>query len=194
MTGSASLLPRDRLVGDPAVVAPALLGAVLRRGTTAGCIVEVEAYGGADDPASHAFRGPTPRTRSMFGPAGSLYVYRSYGIHWCANIVCGPDGVGGAVLVRALAPLDDLAEMRRRRPRARLDRDLCSGPGKLAQALGITGDDDGLDVVDGSGPVRLEVGEVLDPGLVLVTPRIGISTAVDRPWRFVLAGDENVSR
>lgn len=194
MTDPTSLLPRERLVGDPDVVAPALLGAVLRRGTTAGRIVEVEAYGGVDDPASHASRGPTPRTGSMFGPAGLLYVYRSYGIHWCANIVCGRDGVGGAVLVRALAPLDDLEEMRRRRPRARRQRDLCSGPGKLAQALGITGDDDGLDVVGGSGPVRLEVGEAVDPEMVLSTPRIGISTAVDRPWRFLVAGDENLSR
>lgn len=195
VTGSSSLVARHVLADAPEVVAPALLGAVLRRGAVAGRIVEVEAYGGADDPASHAFAGRTARNASMFGPAGLLYVYRSYGIHWCVNVVCGTEGSGSAVLIRALAPVEGLQEMRQRRPRARRDRDLCSGPGKLAQALGITGGDDGLDVVSPGSPVRLEVGAgPVRAALVRATPRIGISRAVERPWRFVVTGDENLSR
>lgn len=194
MLEPAPLFDRDLLGGPAPEVAPRLLGAVLRSGPTAGRIVEVEAYGGGDDPASHAFRGRTARNASMFGPPGTLYVYRSYGIHWCANVACGPEGVGTAVLLRALAPVAGLALMQSRRPRARRPRDLCSGPGKLTQALAIDREHDGLDVVDPSSPVRLEVGEPVDPALVGRTSRVGISVAVDLQWRFLLPGDENVSR
>jgi DNA-3-methyladenine glycosylase len=188
----AGIVDRGALAGPAPEVAPRLLGAVLWRDGVAGRIVEVEAYGGADDPASHAFRGPTLRNAAMFGPPGTLYVYRSYGIHWCANVVCGAEGAGSAVLVRALAPTAGLDEMRGRRPRARRDRDLCSGPGKLCQALGITGGDDGADLL-GPGPVRLELGPPAGAA-ARCGPRVGISVAVERPWRFWLAGDPNLSR
>ncbi len=125
---------------------------MLARGDRAGRIVEVEAYRGESDPASHAYRGLSPRTTVMFGPAGHLYVYFTYGMHWCANVVCGPDGEAGAVLIRALAPIVGLEEMRRARVAARRDRDLCNGPAKLCQALGITGADNGVDLLAPSAP------------------------------------------
>lgn len=143
-------------------------------------VTEVEAYGGVDDPASHAFGGETPRNRAMFGPAGRLYVYRSYGIHWCVNLVVGPEGVAAAVLIRGGAPLEGVAVMEARRGRT---VNLTDGPGKLCQALGITGDHDGLDVHDPASPIRFEPGE--SPTTVVATPRIGITRAVDIPWRFV---------
>lgn len=170
------------LTGDPVTAAQGLLGRLLvsevggRR--TVLVIDEVEAYGGGDDPASHAHRGPTPRNRVMFGAPGHLYVYRSYGIHWCANVVCGPAGTAGAVLLRGGIPTDGIAAMIRRRGRS---DHLADGPGKLCQALGITGDLDGTSIV--AGPVRV-VGEPR-PGIVEATPRIGISRATERPWRFV---------
>lgn len=145
-------------------------------------VEEVEAYGGADDPASHAYRGATARNASMFGPAGTLYVYRSYGIHWCANIATGPAGDGQAVLLRGGRVVEGLETVVRRR--GRTDH-LADGPGKLTQALGITGDHDGTSVF--GGPVRLEAGPKPDPTLIRATPRIGISREVDRPWRFVVA-------
>lgn len=155
-----------------------------------GRIVETEAYGGGDDPASHAYRGPTPRNLAMFGPAGRLYVYRSYGIHWCANVVVGPEGAAGAVLLRAVElPAADPAVQRLmaiRRPKARRYAAWGDGPGKLAAALGITGAHDGLDLFDPASPLR-----VLPPDQPLPMlrggPRIGITKAVDRPWRFVAA-------
>ena len=150
-------------------------------GRTAVVIEEVEAYGGADDPASHAYRGPTVRNASMFRPAGTLYVYRSYGIHWCANIAAGAEGEGKAVLLRGGRVVEGRETVERRR--GRTDH-LADGPGKLAQALGITGEHDGTSVM--SGPVRLEPGPPPDPASVHATPRIGISRATDRPWRFVV--------
>ncbi len=144
-------------------------------------LTEVEAYGGEDDPASHAFRGETRRNRSMFGPEGTLYVYRSYGVHWCANIVAGPAGEGAAVLLRAGTPTEGTTAMARRRGRS---EHLCDGPGKLCQALGITGELDGTNVDD--GPVRLLERTSID-GTVLALPRVGISRATERRWRFVLA-------
>jgi len=143
-------------------------------------LTEVEAYGGSDDAASHAYRGPTERNRSMFGPPGTLYVYRSYGVHWCANVATGPEGTGRAVLLRGGVPLEGKAVMQKRR--GRLDQ-LADGPGKLAQALGIDAIHDGTSVID--GPVRLlpRLGEV--PSIV-ATPRIGIAKAKERAWRFVL--------
>lgn len=143
-------------------------------------ITEVEAYAGLEDPAAHAYRGPTLRNASMFEEPGSLYVYRSYGIHWCANVVTGPPERGEAVLLRGGEPSAGIEVMRRRRGRP---DHLADGPGKLAQALGITGVLDGTSVLD--GPVRLLEGPALD-ATILATPRIGITKAVERPWRFVL--------
>lgn len=173
------------LRGDPVSAAQALLGRLLVS-TIGGSRVavrlsEVEAYGGADDPASHAFSGETTRNRTMFGPPGRLYVYRSYGLHWCANVVCGPAGVASAVLLRGGIPVQGMAVMRGRRGRA---DHLADGPGKLCEALGITGGENGVDLT--GGRVRLE-GRAA-PGAIVVTPRIGISRAVERPWRFIWRG------
>ena len=160
-----------------------LLGCLLSTdfgGLTAVVIDEVEAYGGADDPASHAYRGPTARNSSMFGPAGTLYVYRSYGVHWCANVVTGPEGSGEAVLIRGGRVVEGMELVLARRGR----RDhLTDGPGKLTQALGVTGDHDGTSVR--TGPVRLEAGSAPDPSSLRSTPRIGITRETDRLWRFV---------
>jgi DNA-3-methyladenine glycosylase len=144
-------------------------------------LTEVEAYGGSDDPASHGHRGPTARNRTMFGPAGRLYVYRAYGVHWCMNVVTGPEGRASAVLLRGGRPV--LGEPAMVRRRGRTDH-LVDGPGKLAQALGVTGEHDGLSLLD--GPIRL-TGRVPDGVTVLAGPRVGISRAAERPWRFVLA-------
>lgn len=162
-------------------------------GERAGRIVEVEAYRGALDPASHAFGGETPRTATMFGPPGGLYVYFTYGMHFCANIVGAEEGVAGAVLLRALAPLRGLEQMRLARPAARRDRDLCSGPAKLCQALGIDRSFDGADLVTadrGVAIVDVGVPPPADPG---VSSRIGITAGADSPWRWFVRGDPNVS-
>lgn len=169
-------------------VAPELIGATLLVDGVGGRIVEVEAYE-QDDPASHSFRGRTGRTASMFGPAGHAYVYRSYGIHWCLNLVCGEEGRAEAALVRALEPTCGLEAMRERR-RLQPDRSLCSGPGKLCQALGITRTLDGL-VLD-EPPFLLRERET-EPRLE-VGPRIGITRAVEQPWRYGLAGSPFLSR
>jgi DNA-3-methyladenine glycosylase len=186
-------------MGDPVDVAPWLLNKVLVAGDRAGRIVEVEAYKGAVDPASHAYRGQTPRTAVMFGPPGYLYVYFTYGMHWCANVVTGPAGQASALLIRALATLRGLEEMRRLRPAARRDRDLCNGPAKLCQALGITGADTGTDLLarskaSGSGVVRLADDGTPPPEHPAQGRRIGISVATEEPWRFWVAGEESVSR
>ncbi len=146
-------------------------------------ITETEAYAGTADPASHAYRGPTPRNATMFGPAGSLYVYRSYGIHWCMNVVVGEPGIAHAVLLRAGVPTEGVETIERRRGRS---VDLANGPGKLCQALGVTGDLDGTDLR--SGPVRLVAGPGCGERKVERTPRIGISKATERLWRFVAVG------
>ena len=197
--GRLSTLPRSFFRRPVLDVAPKLLNKVLVHGGRRGRIVEVEAYDGANDPASHAYRGPTSRNRTMFGAPGHLYVYFTYGMHWCANAVCGAEGEGTAVLIRALAPTLGIEEMRAARPAARRDRDLCSGPAKLCQALGITGDDDGCDLVAG-GPDPGQNGiRILDDG----TPppaepgrsvRIGLSAGAEHPWRWYLPGDPNLSR
>ena len=176
------------------MVAPELLNKVLVRGERSGRIVEVEAYAGSEDPASHGFRGPTPRNEVMFGPAGRLYVYFTYGMHFCANAVCGGVGESSAVLLRALAPLEGHAEMRAARgPAAKRDRDLCSGPAKLCQAFGLDRDQDGVDLVTGEDVGVFDDGTPppTGPG---VSPRIGISVAVDEPWRWFVPGDPNLSR
>ncbi|HEX4324729.1 MAG TPA: DNA-3-methyladenine glycosylase [Gaiellaceae bacterium] len=169
-------------------VAPELIGATLSVDGVGGTIVEVEAYD-QDDPASHGFGGPTARTASMFGPPGHAYVYRSYGIHWCLNLVCAPAGRAEAALVRALEPTHGLAVMRERR-RLEAARALCSGPGKLCQALGITRACDGLALDE--PPFELVARESAPP--LVVGPRIGITRAVDQPWRYGLAGSPFLSR
>jgi DNA-3-methyladenine glycosylase len=158
-------------------VAPDLIGKVFVFGACSGRIVEVEAYT-QDDPASHSVRGPTARNATMFGPAGRLYVYFTYGMHHCANVVTGPEGQGEAVLLRAVVPLTGVEVMRSRRA-GRADRDLANGPGKLAQAFGLDRSDDGA-------AVTIVDDGVVPDATVLVTPRIGISRAVDWPRRWVL--------
>lgn len=178
------------------LVARELLGAVVvsRAGgrVTAGRIVETEAYLGRDDPASHAWQGRRHAgNRSIYGPPGTWYVYRSYGVHWCANLVCAPEGTGAAVLLRALEPLDGADVMRERRGHAR-EAALCSGPGKLCAALGIARVHDGL--ANAAGEVTVFRGKTTAGGDVLVTPRIGITKAADWPLRFVVAGSPWASR
>jgi len=175
-------------------VAPELLNKVLVHGSLRGRIVEVEAYDGANDPASHAYRGPTDRNRTMFGPPGHLYVYFTYGMHWCANAVCGERGEGCAVLLRALAPLAGLELMRRSRTAARSDRDLCSGPAKLCQAMGIDRRHDGADLAGSSSPLRLCDDGTPAPARPGQSRRVGISVATERRWRFFVVGDPNLSR
>jgi DNA-3-methyladenine glycosylase len=188
------VLPRSFYRRDSLSVAPELLNKVLVRGRRAVRIVEVEAYMGADDPASHAFRGPTPRNEVMFGPPGHLYMYFTYGMHWCANAVCGGPGQATAVLLRAGAPIRGLSEMRAARPAARRDRDLASGPAKLGQALGLDRAHNGVDLVAGPGGIRIVDDGVDPPGHPGVSGRIGLSVAGDRPWRWYVPDDPNVSR
>jgi DNA-3-methyladenine glycosylase len=187
-------LPREWYARGAVAVAPLLLNKVLVAGATAGRIAEVEAYMGADDPGSHAFRGPTRRNATMFGPAGHLYVYFTYGMHWCANVVCGDDGEATAVLLRALAPLDGVELMRARRPAARRDTDLCSGPAKLCQALALDRAHDGADLVGGAGGVRILDDGTPPPARPVRTTRVGLTAGSDRPWRWYVNGDPNVSR
>ncbi len=169
-------------------VAPELVGARLLVDGVGGIVVEVEAYD-HEDPAAHGYRGQTTRNASMFGPPGHAYVYRSYGIHWCLNLVCAEQGRAEAVLVRALEPTDGLDEMRRRRG---LDEErlLCSGPGRLCQALAVTRAHDGLALDE--PPFELHARE--EPVAVVAGPRIGITRAAERPWRYVLAGSRYLSR
>lgn len=192
MTGGGDLV---ELLRRPAPeVAPLLLGAVVRRRSEAGAVAvrltEVEAYDGPHDPASHGFRGPTERTRVMFGPPGHLYVYLSYGMHWCANVVTGTPGTASAVLLRAGEVIEghDLA-WRRRGPNVR-ERGLARGPGCLGQALGLTREQDGAYLL-GRGPLTLSGG---GPRTSAVSgPRVGISVAHDVPWRFWVDGEPTVS-
>ena len=165
-----------------------LVGRTLLVDGVGGVIVEAEAYA-PDDPASHSFNGRTPRNAAMFGPPGHLYVYRSYGIHWCANVVCGADGVGAAVLLRSLEPTSGIEEMRARRgvddPRL-----LASGPGRLTQALGITDEQDGADLTRPPFAFASPLASVD----VTASTRVGITRAVERRWRYSLTGSTFVSR
>ena len=200
------VLRREFYRRDPREVAPDLLNKLLvRRGggdgrvshasdDRVGRIVEVEAYCGDIDPGSHAYRGMTRRNRTMFGPAGGLYVYFTYGMHWCANAVCGDEGEGLAVLLRALAPVAGLDAMRDVRVRARRDRDLCSGPAKLCQALGLGREFDGADLVTGDRGVVVADDGTPPPAEPVQTTRVGLSAGRDHPWRWHVAGDPNVSR
>jgi DNA-3-methyladenine glycosylase len=169
-------------------VAPDLIGCTLLVDGVGGPIVEVEAYD-HEDPASHGFRGETARNRSMFGPPGHAYVYRSYGIHWCLNLVCEEKGVAAAVLLRALEPAHGVGEMRSRRDLDEL-RLLCSGPGRLCQALAVTGEHDGLPLNRPPFELRARKGEPE----VVTGPRVGITQAADLPWRYGLAGSPYLSR
>ena len=187
-------LPRRFYRRDPRVVAPDLLNKVLVRGERRARIVEVEAYAGGEDPGSHAYRGPTARNATMFGPPGRLYVYFTYGMHYCSNVVCGEDGEGVAVLLRAAAPLAGLEAMRAARPAARRDRDLCAGPGRLCQAFGLDRSHDGADLVTADMGVVLEDDGVPPPARPGVSVRIGLSAGADLPWRWYVPGDPNLSR
>jgi DNA-3-methyladenine glycosylase len=187
-------LPRDFYAGDSRAVAPRLLGKLLVCGDLAGRIVEVEAYCGDEDPGSHAFRGQTPRNATMFGPPGLLYVYFTYGMHWCANAVCGDDGWASAVLLRALHPVAGVELMRARRTAARRDRDLTNGPAKLCQALGIDRAFDGADLVTGDRGVTIEDDGADPPTDIGQSTRIGLSAGAEHPWRWYVAGDPYVSR
>ena len=181
-------LTRDFFARSVHEVAPDLIGATLLCEGVGGRVVEVEAYD-EDDPASHGFRGRTARTMSMFDPPGCAYVYRSYGVHWCLNLVCAQDGRAEAALVRALEPTHGLDTMRERRG-VETVRSLCSGPGKLCQALGITRVHDGLPLDE--PPFELFATE--ERPKLAVGVRIGITRAVDHPWRYGLAGSPFLSR
>jgi DNA-3-methyladenine glycosylase len=169
-------------------VAPDLLGTTLLVDGVGGIVVEVEAYD-HEDPASHGYRGRTARNEAMFGPPGHAYVYRSYGIHWCLNLVCEDDGVPSAVLVRALEPTSGLEAMRARRG-VDSPRLLCAGPGRLCQALGVTREHDGLEL---DAPPFEILPRANEPSIVATT-RIGITRAAELPWRYVVAGSRFLSR
>jgi len=182
------VIGRDFFARSVHEVAPDLIGAVFLSDGAGGVIVEVEAYD-HEDPAAHGYRGRTERNATMFGPPGHAYVYRSYGMHWCVNFVCEEEGSASAVLIRALEPTRGIEAMRERRGVDDV-RALCSGPGKLTQALGITGEHDGL-------PLDRPPFELLSRATAVAVvrgPRVGISKAVDKPWRFGLADSAFVSR
>jgi DNA-3-methyladenine glycosylase len=183
------------LAADPLTAGRRLLGATLRGRGVVATIVEVEAYGGVPDSpwpdaASHSYRGRGGRNTIMFGPAGRLYVYRSYGIHACANVVCGPQGIAAAVLLRAVVVTDGFEVARGRRGAGVRDIALGRGPGNLCSALGIALSDNGIDLLDDHSPIRLELGEQCAG---VAGPRVGVSKAADRPWRFWVAGRPEVS-
>ncbi len=189
-----SVLPREFYRRHPALVAPELLNKLLLRGDgRMARIVEVEAYAGSEDPAAHSYRGQTARNATMFGEPGHLYVYFTYGMHWGSNAVCGEVGEGVGVLLRAAEPLQGLEAMRVLRPKARRDRDLASGPGKLSQAFGITRDLDGADLVSGDRGILIATDGMPPPCEPVVGPRIGISRAMDFPWRWHVPGHAHVS-
>jgi DNA-3-methyladenine glycosylase len=183
------MLPREFFARSVHEVAPELIGVTLLVNGVGGPIVEAEAYQSAVDPSAHGFRGRTPRNASMFGPPGHAYVYRSYGIHWCLNLVCEEEGSAAAVLIRGLEPAHGVEVMQQRR--GLLDpRLLCAGPGRLCQALGVTRDDDGL-ALDEPPFELLPAGSAR---AVVAAPRIGISVATELPWRYCAAGSPYLSR
>jgi len=193
---SAEPLPRDFFDRPVEEVAPSLLGRVLRHRTPEGVVAvrltEVEAYAGQRDPASHAYRGKTARNAVMFGPPGHVYVYFTYGMHFCMNLVCGPEGTAMAVLLRAGEVVEGVETARARRPRSTV-RDLARGPARLCQALGVTREQNGLDVCSPDGPLSIYAGEPADPDVIRRGPRTGVKGAKDVPWRFWIDGDPTVS-
>jgi DNA-3-methyladenine glycosylase len=194
--GGAPLSLRRLLAGPPEDAARGLLGCVLTAHGVAVRLTETEAYAGLLDPASHAFRGRTPRNAVMFGPAGFAYVYFTYGMHWCINVVCGPEEEASAVLLRAGEVVRGLAAARSRRPAARIDAELARGPARLCAALGITGEHNGVDLLAPGSPVRLRRPPVraADEAIeIALGPRVGVTGAHDVPWRFWIPGDPTVS-
>jgi len=201
---AAVILPRDTFACSAVAVAPALLGCVLEHDTPEGLVAvaltEVEAYHGQADPASHAYRGRTPRNAVMFGPPGHAYVYFTYGMHFCVNLVCLPEGTASAVLLRAgrVVEGEDLARARRTAPGPG-GRDLARGPARLCQALAITRAQNGADVCDPASPLRVrwpgpaEAATGLPGASISHGPRVGVSAAADVPWRFWVTGDPTVS-
>ncbi len=198
MTDRAGRRLTRRWYGQDALdLAPALLNKrLVRADGRSARIVEVEAYRGGEDPGSHAFSGRTVRNQTMWGPPGHLYVYFTYGMHWCANVVCAADGIAHAVLLRAAAPergIDTMRVARRRRnPRAR-DDDLCRGPARLCQAFDIDGAFDGIDLAGSRSELWLADDGVVPPEAPLVTTRVGLSRGADLPWRFAVPGHVAVS-
>jgi DNA-3-methyladenine glycosylase len=193
-----ALLPVGALQGDVLDASRRLLGSAIVADTPEGEIrlrlVEVEAYRGADDPASHSFRGRTPRNAVMWGPAGHLYVYFVYGMHFCANVTCLEDGVSGAVLLRAGEVVSDLGLAHARRPTARgRDAELARGPARLCTLLGLDRSHNGVDVLSPASPVRLEAGEPVPDADVGTGPRVGVAAGQERPWRFWVAGSPAVT-
>ena len=193
--GRIARVSAEPLSVDPVTAARRLLGAVLTSRGVSAMIVEVEAYGGPPDgpwpdAAAHSFRGPTGRNKVMYGPPGRLYTYRSHGIHVCANVVCATDGVAAAVLLRGAAVEVGIDDARARRGESTRPVALARGPGNLCSALGITMDDNGIDLFDAKSPVRVTLNEEHD---AVDGPRVGVSKAADRPWRFWLAGRPEVS-
>jgi DNA-3-methyladenine glycosylase len=199
---TAAPVERADLAVDPVTAARRLLGCVVERGPVALRILETEAYGGPEgglhpDPGAHSYRGPTPRSAVMFGPAGHAYVYRSYGIHLCVNITCESDGEAGAVLLRSaevLAGADVVAARRRSRSGVvPSEHRWAMGPGNLGSALGVGLEDSGRDVLDADSDLRLLAGEAMDDRQVRSGPRVGLTVATGRPWRFWVDGHVAVS-
>ncbi|WP_190823302.1 DNA-3-methyladenine glycosylase [Saccharopolyspora pogona] len=192
-----SQVTRDELALDPLWVARRLLGCELRstspQGEVGVRLVEVEAYRGMDDPASHCYRGRTERNAVMFGPAGHLYVYFVYGMHFCINVVCLTDGVPGAVLLRAGEVTTGTELARSRRSAVRKDAQLASGPARLAGVLGITGEHNGVDLTSPESPIRLYNGTLVGEDDIRSGPRVGVAAAMDLPWRTWVDGSSAVS-
>lgn len=189
------VVPRAFYRRHPTLVAPELLNKLLVRGDgRAARIVEVEAYAGSEDPAAHSYRGQTPRNATMFGEAGHLYVYFSYGMHWCCNAVCGQVGEGAGVLLRAAEPLQGEEAMYAARPAAKRARDLASGPGKLSQAFGVTRALDGADLVSADRGIVMVSDGMPPPLAPIVGPRVGITRAAEFPWRWHVPEHAHVSR
>lgn len=193
MSAPGSVLTRADLAVDPVDAAKLLLGCVLEAGEVKVRLTEVEAYRGGDDPASHCYRGKTPRNEVMFGPAGHLYVYFVYGMHFCANVVALTDGVPGAVLLRAGEVIAGLDVARARRPAARSDAELAKGPARLTGVLGLERHHNGVDLTDPAAEIRLLAGEALPPSAIRTGPRVGVAVAMDVPWRFWIDGSPSVS-
>lgn len=187
------LVPSAFYDRDAREVAPELLNKLLVAGPVVARLVEVEAYTGHEDPGAHSYRGRTPRNAAMFGPPGHLYVYFSYGMHWCANAVCGPGETPHAVLLRAAIPVAGLEEMRARRVKARRDRDLCRGPGNIGQAFGLDRSFDGTDLT--RGPVRILDDGTPPPEQPGVSVRVGLGAdkGDDLPYRYYLPDDPHVT-
>ncbi len=185
----------DRLLSGPVLdAAPGLLGCLVVSGGVTVRLTEVEAYHGVgEDPASHAHRGRTPRNVVMFGPPGFAYVYFTYGMHWCLNVVTGPAGVASAVLLRAGEVVEGLDVARARRRAVHLDRDLARGPARLTQALGVGREADGTRLLDGTGPILLRPPAVpADDAAIRTGPRVGVNGGAEHPWRFWLDGEPSV--